>query len=174
MNILVSAELFDDVRINTTTLHDLLTSPQHPLHVHIVLSHRQLYDWLNSYHNQYFKRGKADSTFVQWLTSGNTLHQMLNIYTSKVYERYNALPDFKVSVINMHNIRENETQLSHFFCHHVDNAINSCQKASQNFVEKKVNPSNDHDRTLFMEAIVKKYPSIIIDADPQIKKSINV
>jgi hypothetical protein len=70
----------------------------------------------------------------------------------------------------MHNIKENETQLSHFFCHHVNNAINSCQKASQTFVEKKINPSNDHDRTLFMEAIVIKYPSIIIDANPQIKK----
>jgi hypothetical protein len=79
MNILVSAELFDDVRINTTTLHDLSTSPQHPFHVHIALSYRRLYDWLNSYHNQYVKRGKADSTFIQWLISGNTLHQMINV-----------------------------------------------------------------------------------------------
>jgi hypothetical protein len=164
-NVLLSAEIFDDPRIDVRRLKDTLLS-KHRFQVHIVMSYRRFYDWLHSFHNQYVKRGKLTSTFVQWVTRENAMKSMSEFYTSRVYSRYRAIPEFTVSVMNMHDIDDDETQLTHFFCHHVANAKTACRRASQTVADGKANQSRGIDRTLLVAAIKKRHPDLDLDKVP--------
>lgn len=164
-NIIVSSEELDMPQIDIVNLKETLTS-KYGFQVHIVIVYRRLYDWLHSHHNENAKYNKNfNLPFVQWLSEDMMIEDM-SLHAGKVHERYSSIPEFNVSIINMHDIKKNKTQLSTFFCDHVNDASAACVESSQVVSEKQVNPSQDLDMEFIVRAVVQRYPKLDIKSEP--------
>lgn len=151
-NVIMSAEDFSRSTINVGELRDYFV-PHFKMHV--VLHYRRFYDWLPSFYNEAAKMGslprlgdkKYQPTFAEWISLDGILEKFKNTYVSSVYDRFTQFSDINVTVVNLHQKKYddyNMTAFGEFFCNHVDNATNTCahvtsrKEGKSNKSEKRV------------------------------------